>query len=677
MAELEQTLGTIIQCHEDGGRELSLDDPSYVPVKGIYISNGSQESIETAKSLMAAGIKLSVLPKQYVGNLMGRKQLDRLRSSDVLFLDQSCEDRLSYLPEGKVVLIVDEIDSSHDEYVQLNRNKLPLSNKQKEDREYQRCISSGFRSSDNFSGGLDDLFGRLEERKEEQKMGTDVMDATTFKTIYEERQFGRRRNRDLFSFSFLGEDKESLLDPVFGSYLRKRPLALLEEMLRAPSTDIRVINDGLDLIDSFVSLGADKARDLSKKMNAIADLSEAIKALTQSTSFMLQCYHGRLGADMSSVYKERGMNWDLPCHFDPKESIAISIREESYQRFMKAAETVLKQSEAITVHVDLPDFDSVTLRRYKLGMEYALNPDNANGMTALLTKLKELTKDNPENSDQLLKRMGYRDKINRYAISSSFLMEAANHLAMYAGSASFFIDNNWTRPEVLEPSEQRIGIKNGWNPLLQKEEKVPNDTYLNGNTQVEIIEGANKAGKTVYLLQVPLIMNFAQSGFYVPAEKAVLSAHERIFVRLKKSGNLRDNQSAYGAELDDTEEMFRKISGYECHSLVCLDEWFTSTRFDDGEALLSGIIEGEFIPKGVRAIVSTHFPHLANLRSIDGVVTSYFPIENVGGNLIYSYKKTESTSDTERPHYGLAVAESTNLPRKVIDIAKSRLRKQS
>ena len=55
---------------------------------------------------------------------------------------------------------------------------------------------------------------------------------------------------------------------------------------------------------------------------------------------------------------------------------------------------------------------------------------------------------------------------------------------------------------------------------LSEERFVPNDTRLDGETQIALITGPNMAGKSTYIRQVALLALLAQTGSFIPAAEA-------------------------------------------------------------------------------------------------------------------------------------------------------------
>ena len=68
----------------------------------------------------------------------------------------------------------------------------------------------------------------------------------------------------------------------------------------------------------------------------------------------------------------------------------------------------------------------------------------------------------------------------------------------YSQLANHAVQNRYVRPEVVAREENCLIIQAGkYDKLETRNGVVPNDTYLDNNTRVEVLEGVNSGGKTV------------------------------------------------------------------------------------------------------------------------------------------------------------------------------------
>ncbi|HXJ76259.1 MAG TPA: DNA mismatch repair protein MutS, partial [Candidatus Dormibacteraeota bacterium] len=104
-------------------------------------------------------------------------------------------------------------------------------------------------------------------------------------------------------------------------------------------------------------------------------------------------------------------------------------------------------------------------------------------------------------------------------------------LGAFAENARLF---NYCQPQVQ--AEGVLLIREGRHPVLDQtlveSRFVPNDTQLDGETQIALITGPNMAGKSTYIRQVALLALLAHTGSFVPATEARIDLVDRLFTRI-------------------------------------------------------------------------------------------------------------------------------------------------
>ncbi|KAJ1957284.1 hypothetical protein EC988_000910 [Linderina pennispora] len=107
------------------------------------------------------------------------------------------------------------------------------------------------------------------------------------------------------------------------------------------------------------------------------------------------------------------------------------------------------------------------------------------------------------------------------------------------------------------------------------------------NPQTLVLVGPNASGKSVLLKQTALAVYMAHIGSFVPADFAIVSLTDRIFVMGKAMESLYRHTSALSADL----ELVRMaLTGATHRSLVLLDEFGRGTNPADGLGLFCGVM---------------------------------------------------------------------------------------
>ncbi|MDP2107383.1 MAG: DNA mismatch repair protein MutS, partial [Desulfobulbaceae bacterium] len=144
------------------------------------------------------------------------------------------------------------------------------------------------------------------------------------------------------------------------------------------------------------------------------------------------------------------------------------------------------------------------------------------------------------------------------AAESARVLKTAAHLAqidLMCCLAEAARKLKYVRPHVDNGEE--IIIEEGRHPVIEVSlppgRFVPNDIHLDQeNHEVLIITGPNMAGKSTVLRQTALIVLMAQVGSFVPAASARIGVVDRIFTRVGAMDNLRQGQSTFMVEMNET-----------------------------------------------------------------------------------------------------------------------------
>jgi DNA mismatch repair protein MutS len=233
--------------------------------------------------------------------------------------------------------------------------------------------------------------------------------------------------------------------------------------------------------------------------------------------------------------------------------------------------------------------------------------------------------------------------------------------------------DGWTRPVVDESVE--LEIDGGRHPVIEPllaarggEEFVPNETRLGADgTQILVLTGPNMSGKSTYLRQVALIVLLAQTGSFVPADRARVGVVDRVFTRVGASDRLARGESTFMVEMRETAEILNSASR---HSLVILDEIGRGTSTFDGLSIAWAVAEylHDAPGLGARTLFATHYHELADLaRTKLRVDNAHFEAREWGDEVIFLRRLVSGSANRS---YGIQVARLAGLPDAVIARAR-------
>lgn len=269
----------------------------------------------------------------------------------------------------------------------------------------------------------------------------------------------------------------------------------------------------------------------------------------------------------------------------------------------------------------------------------------------------------------LLERFHSKNPVTSSESGTTYMDYVGSKLAAYTTMAEFVRNKGWTRPEILPGEEGIVDIRNGWYPLTRLQQSIDfvgNDTLLNPEYRVEIIDGVNAGGKTIDTKKALFITALALAGTYVPAKHARISFFNRVRFRIKQTGMYET--SALRGEISDLESALKALG---TPILLGLDETFTSTNSLEGEAMTYGLVQRLAQDGMARAIITSHYPTLQEIAQdphVPGVKFSHFEFQRDGSRLVFSYKKQNGPNI--RGDYAIAIAENEQLHPGILQHAK-------
>ncbi|MGG1679880.1 DNA mismatch repair protein MutS [Neobacillus sp. NRS-1170] len=227
-------------------------------------------------------------------------------------------------------------------------------------------------------------------------------------------------------------------------------------------------------------------------------------------------------------------------------------------------------------------------------------------------------------------------------------------------------ERRYVKPQFS--TERRVVIKDGRHPVVEKvlnaQEYVPNDCFMDSDREVLLITGPNMSGKSTYMRQIALTAILAQIGCYVPADEAVLPIFDQVFTRIGAADDLISGQSTFMVEMLEAKNA---IANATQNSLILFDEIGRGTSTYDGMALAQAIIEYIHNRIGAKTLFSTHYHELTvleeELLKLKNIHVS--AIEH-NGKVVFLHKIKEGPADKS---YGIHVAQLAELPAELIERA--------
>lgn len=184
------------------------------------------------------------------------------------------------------------------------------------------------------------------------------------------------------------------------------------------------------------------------------------------------------------------------------------------------------------------------------------------------------------------------------------LARASSSLGSPSCRPQFVDDESDTSRPVVDFRDLRHPIM-----LTTVSDFIPNDITLGGPTpRLNLLTGANAAGKSTVLRMTCVAVILAQLGCHVPASSATLTPRDRIMSRLGANDNILQQQSTFFVELAETKKMLSEATP---RSLVILDELGRGTSSVDGLAVADAALHHVAGHVGCLGFFATHYHALA------------------------------------------------------------------
>ena len=227
----------------------------------------------------------------------------------------------------------------------------------------------------------------------------------------------------------------------------------------------------------------------------------------------------------------------------------------------------------------------------------------------------------------------------------------------------------YVRPALHDGDE--LEIIQARHPVIEAfldEPFVPNSVYLNNSTdRLLIITGPNMGGKSTILRQTAIICILAQTGCFVPAERARLPLLDRIWTRVGASDDLTRGRSTFMVEMTETAAILHSATP---RSLVLLDEIGRGTATFDGLSIAWAVAEylHDSADHAAKTLFATHYHELTELAErLPGAQNYQITATEREGEVVFLHRLERGRASKS---YGIEVARLAGLPPPVLATAR-------
>ncbi|KOP82220.1 DNA mismatch repair protein MutS [Cytobacillus solani] len=265
-----------------------------------------------------------------------------------------------------------------------------------------------------------------------------------------------------------------------------------------------------------------------------------------------------------------------------------------------------------------------------------------------------------------------REHVKEFIPRLQALAKSISELDVLQCFATVSEERHYVKPSFTK--ERKIVIKDGRHAVVEKvmnaQEYVPNDCYMDADREMLLITGPNMSGKSTYMRQIALTAILGQIGCFVPASEAILPIFDQVFTRIGAADDLISGQSTFMVEMLEARNA---IVNATQDSLILFDEIGRGTSTYDGMALAQAIIEYIHNRLGAKTLFSTHYHELTVLEEeLPMVKNVHVSAIEQNGKVVFLHKIKEGAADRS---YGIHVAQLAELPEELITRANEILAK--
>lgn len=271
-----------------------------------------------------------------------------------------------------------------------------------------------------------------------------------------------------------------------------------------------------------------------------------------------------------------------------------------------------------------------------------------------------------EVKDSFFSSLEMLGKLDAYVAVAKLIKEKQEH-ATHAKIC--FVDyKQQDYPEVM--------IKDFWHPFLDQNTVVTNSIALSGKANEQktpkdmIVTGPNAGGKSTAIKGIVLNILLAQTFGFAFAESMSLTP----FAKINTYMNISDSagfESHFQAEMYRAQDLIKTIKSLEKNqfSFIVMDELFTGTNPEEGEAAAVGVANRLSSYDKSLCVLATHFKAMTTLeKETLGIMKNYkvTASKRADGSFYYPYTLQEGISDQK---IALDLLAHEGFDREILDIA--------
>ncbi|KAK3317724.1 muts domain V-domain-containing protein [Cercophora scortea] len=477
-------------------------------------------------------------------------------------------------------------------------------------------------------------------------------------------------NERLDAVDMLNADRG--LREQFSSRMSKMPdLERLISRIHAgscrPEDFVRVL-EGFEQIDSTMALlGAYGGG------NGLVDrLLASMPDLKDPLGFWETAFDRKLAREQKRLIPERGIEEDFDSSQDELDRIKEELQTllENKKRSLSCKTLKFTDIGKEVYQIEAPKSAKVPATWRQMSATSAVKRYYFKELEELVRELQEAE----ETHSQIVKEVASRF-FKRFDTDYEVWLQAIRIISQLdclisLSKASSSLGEPSCRPVFVDEQRTVVEFEELRHPCMLNTvaDFIPNDIKLGGDQpNINLLTGANAAGKSTILRMSCTAVIMAQVGCYVPAVSARLTPIDRIMSRLGANDNIFAAQSTFFVELSETKKILSEATP---RSLVILDELGRGTSSYDGVAVAQAVLHHVASHIGCVGFFATHYHSLATEFENHPEIQArrmQIHVDEKNRRVTFLYKLEDGVAEGS---FGMHCAAMCGIPNKVIERAE-------
>jgi DNA mismatch repair protein MSH6 len=434
-----------------------------------------------------------------------------------------------------------------------------------------------------------------------------------------------------------------------------------------PGDFVKVL-EGFEQMDYAMSL----LGDIRGGTGLVDRLLSAMPDLKEPLSYWEKAFDRKMARDEKLFIPERGIETD----FDESQDNMARIKEE-LEELLREQKTALKAKKIKFTdigkeiyQIEVPKDVKVPAKWRQMSATSAVKRYYFKELENLIRELQEAE----ELHSQLVKEVASRF-FQRFDVDYETWLQAIRIVSQLdclisLAKASSSLGEPSCRPVFVDDERSVVQFEELRHPCMLNTvaDFIPNDITLGGNeAKINLLTGANAAGKSTILRMSCVAVIMAQIGCYVPAVSARLTPVDRIMSRLGANDNIFAAQSTFFVELSETKKILAEATP---RSLVILDELGRGTSSYDGVAVAQAVLHHVASHIGCIGYFATHYHSLATEFENHPEIRArrmQIDVDDRNRRVTFLYKLEDGIAEGS---FGMHCAAMCGIPDKVIERAE-------